>query len=91
MIVKAYNVVLNKYCYFLLCIYQRKKYRMFKKLSSTTVLTLIINQLIRMISEDHVTLKTGVMMLKIQLCFIYIYSFCRRFYPKRLTIGEYIK
>uniref|UniRef100_A0A8C1MVA9 J domain-containing protein n=1 Tax=Cyprinus carpio TaxID=7962 RepID=A0A8C1MVA9_CYPCA len=29
-------------------------------------LTLIINQ-IRMISEDHVTLKTGVMMLKIQL------------------------
>ncbi len=23
---------------------------------------------IRMISEDHVTLKTGVMMLKIQLC-----------------------
>ncbi len=26
------------------------------------------NQLIRMISEDHVTLKTGVMMLKIQLC-----------------------
>ncbi len=26
------------------------------------------NQHIRMISEDHVTLKTGVMMLKIQLC-----------------------
>ncbi len=31
--------------------------------------TLIINQHFRMISEDHVTLKTGVMMLKIQLCF----------------------
>ncbi len=30
--------------------------------------TLIINQHIRM--KDHVTLKTGVMMLKIQLCFI---------------------
>ncbi len=28
---------------------------------------LIINQHIRMISEDHVTLKTEVMMLKIQL------------------------
>ncbi len=27
------------------------------------------NQHIRMISEDHVTLKTGVMMLKMQLCF----------------------
>ncbi len=43
-----------------------------KQLSSTTVSTLIINQNdqhIRMISEDHVTLKTGVMMLKIQLCF----------------------
>ncbi len=43
--------------------------------SSKTVSTLIIirnvswaaNQHIRMISEDHVTLKTGVMMLKIQL------------------------
>jgi len=30
-------------------------------------LTLIINQHIIMISEDHVTLKTGVMMLKIQI------------------------
>ncbi len=29
---------------------------------------LIINQHIIMISEDHVTLKTGVMMLKIQRC-----------------------
>ncbi len=29
--------------------------------------TLIINQHIRMISDDHVTLKTGEMMLKIQL------------------------
>ncbi len=28
------------------------------------------NQYIRMISEDHVTLKTGVMMLKIQLYII---------------------
>ncbi len=28
------------------------------------------NQHIRMISEDHVTLKTGVMMLKTQLCII---------------------
>ncbi len=45
-------------------------------LCSTTVATLIIirnvswaeNQHIRMISEDHVTLKTGVMMLKIQFC-----------------------
>ncbi len=27
-----------------------------------------VNQYIRMISEDHVTLKTGVMMLKVQLC-----------------------
>ncbi len=27
-----------------------------------------VNQHIRLISEDHVTLKTGVMMLKIQLC-----------------------
>ncbi len=40
-----------------------------KQLRSTTVSTLIINQHIKMISEDHVTLKTGVMMLKIQLCF----------------------
>ncbi len=46
-----------------------------KILSSTTVFNidnnqkcfLIINQHIVMISEDHVTLKTGVMMLKIQL------------------------
>ncbi len=30
--------------------------------------TLIINQYIRMISEDHVILKTGVMMLKINRC-----------------------
>ncbi len=29
--------------------------------------TLIINQHIRLILKDHVTLKTGVMMLKIQL------------------------
>ncbi len=35
--------------------------------SSTTVSTLIINQYIRLISEDHVTLKTGEMMLKILL------------------------
>ncbi len=31
-------------------------------------LTLIINQHIIMISEDHVTLKTGVRMLNIQRC-----------------------
>ncbi len=31
------------------------------------------NQDIIMISEDHVTLKTGVMMLKIQLCITGIY------------------
>ncbi len=49
---------------------KEKNYHWFQKiLSSTTVSTLIINQHIRMISEDHVTLKTGVMMLKIQLCF----------------------
>ncbi len=35
--------------------------------SSTTVSTLMINPYIRLISEDHVTLKTGEMMLKIQL------------------------
>ncbi len=33
---------------------------------------LIINQHIIMISEDHVTLNTGVMMLKIQLRITYI-------------------
>ncbi len=49
---------------------QRKKEKRFQKiLSSTTVSTQIINHNIIMISEDHVTLKTGVMMLKIQLCF----------------------
>ncbi len=47
-----------------------KMYHMFQKqLSSTTVSTLIIYQHIIMISEDHVTLKTGVMLMKIQLCF----------------------
>ncbi len=40
-----------------------------KQLSSSTVSTLIINLHIIMISEDHLTLKTGVMMLKIQCCF----------------------
>ncbi len=52
-----------------------KKYHRFQKqLNSTTVSTLIINQHIRIISEDHVTLKTGAMMLKIQLCFTEINS-----------------
>ncbi len=36
-------------------------------LLSTTVFNIDNNQHIIMISEDHVTLKTGVMMLKIQL------------------------
>ncbi len=36
-------------------------------LCSTTVFNIDNNQHIIMISEDHVTLKTGVMMLKIQL------------------------
>ncbi len=31
--------------------------------------TLIINQHIIMIYEDHVTMQTAVMMLKIQICF----------------------
>ncbi len=35
--------------------------------NNATVSTLIINNHIIMISEDHVTLKTAVMMLKIQL------------------------
>ncbi len=43
-----------------------------KQLSNTTVSTLIINQHI-VISENHVTLKTGVMMLKIQLRIIRIH------------------
>ncbi len=43
-----------------------------KTLGSTTLIIIrnvswAVNQYIRMISEDHVTLKTGVMMLKIQL------------------------
>jgi len=41
-----------------------------KQLFSTLIIrdvTWAVNQYIRMISEDHVTLKTGVMMLKIQL------------------------
>ncbi len=42
---------------------------MFQKQLSSTVSTLIIIQHIRMISEDHVTLKTGGMMRKIQLGF----------------------
>ncbi len=49
---------------------QRKKYHMFQKqLSRTTVSTLLLNQHIRMISDNHVTLKTEVMRLKIQLSF----------------------
>ncbi len=61
---------------FFLTLYSKKKVSHFpKQLSSTNfselsqVSTLIINKHIGMISEDHVTLKTGVMILKIQLCF----------------------
>uniref|UniRef100_A0A672MW18 Kinesin-like protein KIF13A n=1 Tax=Sinocyclocheilus grahami TaxID=75366 RepID=A0A672MW18_SINGR len=36
--------------------------------SSQLLIILIINQHIRMISEDHVTLYSGVMMMEIQLC-----------------------
>ncbi len=61
--------LLNKCCSFLLCIHKRKNYHMFQKQLSSTVSTLIIIQHIRMISEDHVTLKTGGMMRKIQLGF----------------------
>uniref|UniRef100_A0A671RMH2 Uncharacterized protein n=1 Tax=Sinocyclocheilus anshuiensis TaxID=1608454 RepID=A0A671RMH2_9TELE len=39
-----------------------------KYLSAHLLIILKINQHIRMISEDHVTLYTGVMMLEIQLC-----------------------
>ncbi len=38
------------------------------QLFSTLIIIRNISQHIRMISEDHVTLKTVVMMLKIQLC-----------------------
>ncbi len=57
-----------------------------KQLSSTTVSTLIINQHIIMISEDYVTLKTGVMILKIQLCFTGINCILK--YIKQETILE---
>ncbi len=38
------------------------------RLFSTLIIIRASNQHIIMISEDHVTLKTGVMMLKIHLC-----------------------
>ncbi len=58
----------------------KKKHHMFQKtiFSSTTVSTLIINQHIIMISEDHVTLKTAVMMLKMQRCVIEI-NYCLKY------------
>ncbi len=60
--IRIKNYISNKCCFF-------------KRSSKNPVSTLIIirnvpsavNQHIIMISEDHVTLKTGVMMLKIQL------------------------
>ncbi len=73
-----------------------KEKRFQKILSSTTVSTLIINPNTRMISEDHVTLKSGVMMLKIQLCFTGIHYIlkewmkcvCPCFTPSRITLTE---
>ncbi len=45
-----------------------KRYTILEKYNAAQLFsTLIMNQNIRIISEDHVTLKTGVMMLKIQL------------------------
>ncbi len=59
----------NKCCSFKLSIHlwilKNKMYHRFHK--KNTVFIIDNNQHIRMISEDHVTLKTGVMMLKIQL------------------------
>ncbi len=49
-----------------------KKLQLPKKYEAVS--TLIINQHIIMISEDHVTLKPAVMMLKIQRCITEINS-----------------
>ncbi len=72
MLQKVY--ISNECCSFELSIPQRKCIMVSTKiLSSTTVFSIdnnqkcFFNQYIVMISEDHETLKTGVMMLKIQL------------------------
>ncbi len=47
--------------------HKNKKQQLFSTLIIIRNVSWAANQHIRMISEDHVTLKTGVMMLKIQL------------------------
>ncbi len=58
---KTVIIVVDKYYDILMCAYP------VAAAVSLLFPTLIINQHIIMISEDHVTLKTAVMMLKIQL------------------------
>ncbi len=53
-----------------------------------TTIPLVENQYIRMISEDHVTLKTGVMMLKIQLYLNYIQI--EKYLVKIFNISQYL-
>ncbi len=55
-------ILKNKMCH---CLHKNMKHIQPSKLFSTLII--IRNQYIIMISEDHVTLKTVVMMLKIQL------------------------
>ncbi len=60
--------VSNKCCSVELSINQKYEAAQLLTLIAIRNVSLTANQHIGMISEDHVTLKTGVMMLKIQLC-----------------------
>ncbi len=61
MIVNTFFVRINAVLFNFLFIKELSMFPKKRILSSTTVSTLIINHHIRMISEDHVTLKTGAM------------------------------
>ncbi len=62
-LIRSKKSIVNKYWFFL---FRNPNLSWFPHVSSFHV-SWAANQLIRRISEDHVTLKTGLMMLKIQL------------------------
>ncbi len=58
----------DKYCSSDLSIHQRNLNKIYSAVFNIIIIIIMFFEHIIMISEDHVTLKTGVMMLKIQHC-----------------------
>ncbi len=72
MMIKTFIMLQNisisdKLCSFELSIHQRNLKKLYSAVFILIIIIMFVDQHIIMISEDHVTLKTAVMMLKIQL------------------------